>query len=232
MGPTWTKLLIALRGGLQDAAEDTVVYQAWRVLDHELLEVEALVETGRSSLANLMAKNILAGREVHQTQRRLRTLTDELRHSLERAEDERALQVAGEIAEQEVLLMEETRVAREYSRSVEHLRHALEVNESRLRALKKQAELMRGADILRQGATGPASSRREPVAQLQVIADTLDTIRQHQEEMASRLATEEARCVRDPELDRHLHEAPPQACQARARSVIERIRAEELVQLP
>lgn len=232
MGRIWTKLLIALRGGANDTAEAVMARQALRILDQEICAAEEQVGIGRSNLANLMTKQILAAREAEQTREQLNELTRVAANALATGDKHLAMDVAAQIGRLELLLIEDTRIAREYSRSVDNLRQALEMNESKLRALKKQIELVRDTDFVQQAQSSLSTSRREPAARLQIVADALDAIRQQQQETATRLQAEEELCVRDQDLERRLHDASVIYDRSSASAVLERIKAGAAFQVP
>lgn len=224
MGRIWTKLLIALRGGANDAAEAVIARQALRILDQEVCAAEEQVGVGRSNLANLMTKQILATREAEQTRAQIDELTRAARHALATGDRNRAMEVAGQIGRLELLLIEDTRIAREYSNSVDSLRQALEMNESKLRALKKQIEVVRDTDFVQQAQASLSVSRREPAARLQIVADALDAIRQQQQETAAQLQVEQELCTRDQDLERRLSDASVICDRSSASAVLERIK--------
>lgn len=224
MGRIWTKLLIALRGGANDAAEATVARQALRILDQEICAAEEQVGVGRSNLANLMTKQILAAREAEQTRAQMGELTRVACNALATGNKDLAMEVAAQIGTLELILIEDTRIAREYSKSVDNLRQALEMNESKLRALKKQIEVVRDTDFVQQAQACLSTSRREPAARLQVVADALDSIRQQQQETAAQLEVEQELCNRDQDLERRLRDASVICDRSSASAVLERIR--------
>ncbi|MCO8162133.1 PspA/IM30 family protein [Pseudomonas sp. 21LCFQ010] len=225
MGRIWTKLLIALRGGANDTAEAVMARQALRILDQEICAAEEQVGVGRSNFANLMTKQILAAREAEQTREQLNERTRVVGNALATGDKNLAMDVAGQVGRLELLLIEDTRIANEYARSVDNLRQALEMNESKLRALKKQIELLRDTDFVQQAQTSLSTSRREPAARLQVVADTLDSIRQQQQETAAQLQAEEMLCLRDQDLERRLRDASVIYDRSSASAVLERIKA-------
>lgn len=217
MGLIWTKILIALRGSTQEADDDIMIRQALRLLDQEVREAEEQVSVGRSSLANLMAKNILAAREVEQTLGRLAELTGNVEKAVALGHHDLALDVAAHIGRFELILAEDRRVSQLYADSVETLRTSLESGEGTLRFLKQQIE---GLRTRRSSTTYCDTSAR-----LQAAADSLDAIFQRQQEVAEHLEAQNALCTRDPRLEKRLREALVIPDDSSAHAVLARIKA-------
>jgi len=60
----WSKLLTAMRGTAYEAGEAVVDSQALRILDQEIRDADAELHKSREALANIMAKQKLAGEKV------------------------------------------------------------------------------------------------------------------------------------------------------------------------
>lgn len=221
MGMIWTKILIALRGSTHEADDAIMPRQALRILDQEIGEAEEQVSIGRSSLANLMAKNILAAREVEQTAGRLAELTGNAEKSLALGHNELALEIAAHIGRCELVLAEDERVSQQYARSVETLRTSLESGEDTLRLLKRQIDVFRNPGMGRKFS----ATHCEASARLQAAADSLDAIRQRQQEVAEHLEAQNALCTRDQRLEERLREALVIPDESSAHAVLARIRA-------
>lgn len=221
MGLIWTKILIALRGSANEAGDAMMPQQVLRILDQEIAEAEEQVIVGRSSLANLMAKNILAAREVEQTAERLAELTGNAEKSLALGHNKLALEIAAHIGRFELQLAEDKRVSQQYATSVETLRTSLESGEDTLRLLKQQIGVLRTSSIGRKFSATQCDSS----ARLQAAADSLDAIRQRQQEVAEQLEAQNALCARDQLLDKRLREALVIPDDSSAHAVLARIKA-------
>jgi len=58
------KLITALRGGINDVGESIVDSQALRILDQEIRDADAELKQAKESLANIMAQQKLADKQV------------------------------------------------------------------------------------------------------------------------------------------------------------------------
>ncbi|GAB7533467.1 PspA/IM30 family protein [Pseudomonas sp. 3A(2025)] len=217
MGLIWTKILIALRGSTDEADDVIMPRQALRLLDQEIREAEEQVSIGRSSLANLMAKNILAAREVEQTIGRLAELSGNVEKALALGHNDLALDVAAHIGRFELILAEDQRVSQLYAGSVETLRTSLDSGEGTLRLLKQQIDVLR--------TRRPSATHCDTNVRLQAAADSLDGIRQRQQEVAEHLEARNALCTRDPRLEKRLREALVIPDESNAHAVLARIKA-------
>lgn len=217
MGLIWTKILIALRGSTHEAGDVILPQEALRLLDQEVREAEEQVSIGRSSLANLMAKNILAAREVEQTLARLAELTGNVEKAVALGHNDLALDVAAHIGRFELILAEDQRVSQLYAASVETLRTSLESGESTLRFLKQQIDVLR--------TRRSSAMHHDSGARLQAAADSLDAILQRQQEVAEHLKAQNALCTRDPRLEKRLREALAIPDDSNAHAVMARIKA-------
>ncbi|MBD8491813.1 PspA/IM30 family protein [Pseudomonas syringae] len=220
MGLIWTKILIALRGRGHDESDAIMFHEALRILDQELCEAQMQVGMGRSSLANLMTKHILAAREAGQTAGRLAELTGSVQQALVLGHHDLALDLAAHIGRLERVLDEDERVARQYAASVDTLRTSLERGESELQALRRQIDALRMPETRRL----PSSATCDASAHFQAVADSLDAICQRQREAAAHLDTQNQLCLRDPCLEQRLREPLIIPDESDAHAVLARIR--------
>ncbi|KQQ67733.1 hypothetical protein ASF84_00875 [Pseudomonas sp. Leaf127] len=220
MGLIWTKILIALRGRGHDVSDTVMADQALRLLDRAVGEAEEEIGLGRSSLANLMTKHILASRETEQTAARLAELAGNAGKALALGHDHLALELAAHIGRLERVQVEDKRVAQQYGRNVDTLRLALEKGENALRALKRQIDTLR-INTTRHAAL-PAC---DTIARLQAAADALDIICQHQREVAAQLEARNDLCTRDPRLEKLLCEPVIIPDESSAYAVLARIKS-------
>jgi phage shock protein A len=225
MGRIWTKIATALRGGASESADAVVTPHALRILDQEIREADENLGIARSSLATLMAKSVLAARDLDRTEAQLATLTQNAEMALAAGREDLALEAAEQIGRLERLRVDDARVAQQYSNSVEGLRSALQNSKDKLAELRAQVEMVRVTEIMHQARASFSAPGGDSTTRLRSAADCLDEIRQRQREAAARLHAQHELMAGDAGLKQRLRAAGITVDSFDARSVLDRIKA-------
>lgn len=225
MGRIWTKIATALRGGANESADAVVTPHALRILDQEIREADEHLGVARSSLATLMAKSVLAARDLGRTEAQLATLTQNAEMALAAGREDLALEAAEQIGRLERLRADDARVALQYSSSVEGLRTALQNSKDKLAELKTRVEMVRATEIMHQARGLLSAPECDSTTRLRSAADSLDKIRQRQLEATARLHAQQELMSGDAGLKQRLRAAGVTVDSFDAHSVLERIKA-------
>ncbi len=205
----WGKLFTALRGGVNEAAENVADSQAMRILDQELRDADASLRKARGDLAGMMAtakrieKRIAdnAAKEERDVAN-ARAALDAGREDLARGLAERVATVRAELARDDADLANMRQQQDVMLRTVKE-------TEQRIAAMKREVEAVKATDSLQRAQKAIASSHAGVNSRLGSAVDSLGRIKDRQAQLAARLEAgdEMAAIESGADLDRQLLEA-------------------------
>ena len=99
------KLSTAIRGGTREALESAVDTNAIRIMSQEIYECETNLTESKHHLAEVVAQKLSLKRQLNAQQASIRTREASIRSSLEQGNEAKAMQQAGELAQQESFLV-------------------------------------------------------------------------------------------------------------------------------
>ena len=98
------KLVTAQRGGAREVLESAVDANAIRIFAQEIYECECSLKTSKHHLSGVMADKLKLKRQLDAQASRVKQSEDKVRAKLEANEQDAAMQLAEEMAQQETLL--------------------------------------------------------------------------------------------------------------------------------
>ena len=107
----WSKMLTAVRGGVNEAGESIIDAQALRILDQEIRDASHELSLSKDGLASLIAQEKLASEKVANFQADIAENEKYILSALEKGEDELAHDLAVKVADLEVSLSTEQGIA-------------------------------------------------------------------------------------------------------------------------
>ncbi len=222
----WSKLITALRGGVNEVGENIVDGQALRILDQEIRDSDNELKRSKSALAEIMAKHKLAEESVARIRKSISDYEQYALQALDKGEEQLATEVAEKIASLEQQLTIEVEVSEGYGRSVSRLRKAVSQAEGHLKRLKQQADTVKATESVQKAQAAVASRYSGSQAKLHTAMDSLERIKQKQAERQAQMeaAAELAEEANGAELDNKLQAAGITASGANAQAVLERLK--------
>lgn len=202
----WGKLFTALRGGVNEAAENVADSQAMRILDQELRDADAALRKARGDLAGMMAtakrieKRIADNSDKEERDiANARAALDAGREDLARGLAERVSTVRAELARDEADLAN-------MKQQQEVMLRTVKETEQRIAAMKREVEAVKATDSLQRAQKAIASSHAGVNSRLGSAVDSLERIRDRQAQLAARLEAgdEMAAIESGADLDRQL----------------------------
>ena len=205
----WGKLFTALRGGVNEAAENVADSQAMRILDQELRDADQALRQARGDLAGMMATAKRIEKRIVDNEAKeerdiasARAALDAGRDDLARGLAERVATVRAELARDEADLANMRQQQDVMLRTVKE-------TEQRIAAMKREVEAVKATDSLQRAQKAIASSHAGVNSRLGSAVDSLGRIRDRQAQTAARLEAgdEMAALESGADLDRQLLEA-------------------------
>ena len=150
------KLVTALRGSINEAGESVIDAQALRILDQEIRDADAELKQAKESLANLLAQQIMADKEVQTTQAKIAEYENYALKALESNNEGLALEVAEKLSTLENQNENHKKQATYFAESVKNLRQSISQTEINIRNLKQQVDLVKATEILQKAQSAIA----------------------------------------------------------------------------
>ncbi len=223
----WSKLLTALRGGVNEAGEAVVDSQALRILDQEIRDADSELRKAKEALAEIMAKQKLAAERVNKAAKAISEYEQYALKALEAGDEPLAKEVAAKIANLEAEQIAEREQADNYAESVAQLRKAVSQAEAHIKRLKQQVDTVKATESVQKAQMAVAQRYGGSQAKLHTAVESLERIKQQQAERAAKMeATAELAQASDVDesLDAKLRAAGIVADDASADSVLARLK--------
>lgn len=205
----WKKLITAVKGGVNEAAEAVADSQALRILDQEIREAKEELRRSDYSLTQIMAKRKLAEQKVNSLKRSVSEYESHAIAANEKGDQKLALDCAQKVAELRAQMETEQQYVDQFNQSEQTLRNNISQAKNNLRRMEQQLDMVKATESVQKAQTAVSSRHMGANSKMKTAAESLTRIqdrqkeRQAQLEAASELAADES----GDELDKRLKEA-------------------------
>ncbi|MBO0663166.1 PspA/IM30 family protein [Jiella sp. MQZ9-1] len=205
----WGKLFTAVRGGVNEAAENVADTQALRILDQEIRDAETALRKARSDLAGIMASNKSLQRRVDEARAKERKDTESARAALQAGREDLARGLADRIAKTRAEATRDEAELQTLSARQQQMIKAVQDTEQRIQQMRREVENVKANESLIKAQSAIASSQSGINSKLGNAMDSLERIRKKQDMQRGRLeaGAELAALESGSDLDRQLLEA-------------------------
>lgn len=225
----WSKLLTALRGGVNEMGEAVIDSQALRILDQEIRDADADLRKSKMALADIIAKQKLAEDRVKGQKEKIEEYENSAIKALEANDESLAREVAAKIADLEVSYNAELEVERGFAKSANDLRNAIAAAEANIKRLKQQVDTVKATDSVQKAQQAVASRYSGSQSKVHTALESLERIKKKQAENRAKMeaATEIEQMETTDVLDDKLRKAGFLAKEKDADSVLERLKKKQ-----
>jgi phage shock protein A len=205
----WMKLVTAVRGGANEAAEAVVDNQALRILDQEIRDAENALRKARGDLAGLMAN----GKRM---EKRVAELTDKserdmasARAAVEAGRQDLAEGLAARVATSRSELERDNGDLQRLHAQQRSMIQTVRQTEARIATMKREIESVKATESLQKAQSAIAATQSGVNSRLGSAMGSLERIKERQEKTAAQLeAGDELAAIESgSDLDRQLLEA-------------------------
>lgn len=226
----WSKLLTALRGGVNETGEKLIDSQALRILDQELRDASSELQEAKQSLVEIMAHQKTAEARVVELRVKIREYEDYALQALEKQEADLARDVAEKIAALEIQCGEQDRLAADYRQSAQALRSNIQETEQNLRRMRQQADTVKATESVQQAQKMVAERFGGSQSRLHSAMESLERIQEKQIHQAAKFSatSELAASNSETTLDQKLKTAGITPSGNDADAVLARLKAAKL----
>lgn len=223
------KLVTALRGGINEVGESIIDTQALRILDQEIRDADMELKQAKESLANILAQQKLAEKEVKLTAEKIAEYESYAIKALEANNEELALEVAEKLAQLETEHDNYLKQAKCFTESCKNLRQTISQTEINIRNLKQQVDIVKATESVQKAQSAVAQRYGGSATKLQTALDSLDRIKKRQEQTAAVLDAKNELAKSDSanSLDSKLEEAGIKSSNKNAIAILARLKEKQ-----
>lgn len=223
------KVVTLLRGSAREIAENVVDANATRIYEQEIIDAKQSILEARSSLADVMAKEMQSGRAVTRLEGEIEHYEGLALEALNKTQEALAEEVAGKVAALEQDLEEQRKARQAFANQVSKLKELVKSSEAKIREHEREIAIAKTTESVYKATQSISDNIGNSGSRLTSARESLERIKQRHENLADRMhATEQ--------LDRELGEKALATKLAaagigqdadRQRKVMERIRARQ-----
>ena len=224
------KVVTLLRGSAREIAENVVDANATRIYEQEIIDAKQSILEARSSLADVMAKEMQSTRAVTRLEGEIAHYEGLALEALNKAHEALAEEVAAKVAGLEQELEEQRKAHASYGNQVLKLKELIKAAEAKIREHEREIAIARTTESVYKATQSISDNIGHSGSRLASARESLERIKQRHEHLADRLQASE-------QLDRELGEKALATKLAdagigqeadRQRKVMERIRSRQL----
>lgn len=188
----WSKMLTALRGGINEAGEAVVDTQALRILDQEVRDASSELKLSKEGLVSIIAQQKVAEKKVGSLKESITEYEGYAIQALNKEDGVLALEVAEKIADLENQLAAEAQSVEGFSTSANNLKAAIASADNNIKRLKQQIDTVKATESVQRAQESVSQRYAGSNSKLQTAMDSLERIKENQALTAAKLqATEE-----------------------------------------
>ncbi|MFP2768955.1 PspA/IM30 family protein [Oceanisphaera sp. KMM 10153] len=183
----WKKLVTAIKGGANEAAEAVADSQALRILEQEIREAKQELRRSDEALTGIMAKRKLAKQKVDAIGASIAEYEAHARAAMTKDNKELALECAQRVAELKGEQDGEQSYVDQYATSELSLKNNITTAKSRLRQLEQQLDMVKATESVQKAQAAVSSRHSGANTKMTTAVESLDRIKQKQTQRQAEL---------------------------------------------
>ncbi len=176
----WSKMITALRGGVNEAGEAIVDSQAMRILDQEIRDATEELKQSKDGLTSIIAQQKLAEEKCVQMEKSIAEYEGYATQAIEKDDEKLALEVAQKIADLENQLSTEKSASGSFAQHADKLRSAIKLAEQNIKRLKQQIDTVKATESVQRAQSAVAERHSGTNSKLRTAMDSLERIKERQ----------------------------------------------------
>ncbi len=223
------KVVTLLRGSAREIAENVVDANATRIYEQEIIDAKQSILEARSSLADVMAKEMQGARAVSRLEGEIAHYEGLALEALNKGQEALAEEVAGKVANLEQDLDEQRKAHVSYVAQVNSLKELIKAAEAKIREHEREIAIARTTESVYKATQSISDNIGNSGSRLASARESLERIKQRHEHLADRMQASEQldRELGEKALTTKLAEAGIGQDADRQRKVMERIRSRQ-----
>ena len=194
----WKKLISAVKGGVNEAAESVADNQALRILDQEIREANEELRKSDHALTHIIAKRKLAEQKVEGLNKSITEYESHARAAVAKSDQALALDCAKKVGDLRNQQEAEQEALQQYRTSEASLRKNISQAKSNLSRMEQQVDMVKATASVQKAQIAVSSRHMGANSKMKTAAESLTRIQESQKqrnaelEAASELAADES----------------------------------------
>lgn len=187
-----TKIFTAVRGGAREAGEAVVDANGLRIFEQEIKDAENALEKAKRDLTQVMAHEMQENRKIESVQADIAKHEGYAAKALEKNDEALALEIAQKIADFQGELQIHEKARAQFSAHAERLKAMIKQTGKALTDMQRQLVMVKTTDSVQKATTAITQNYAAGSSKLLTAKESLDRIKQKQQNLEDRLAAGEA----------------------------------------
>ncbi len=175
-----SKIVTALKGGINEAGEALVNSQDLRILDQEIREAGEAQNQSKDALAAMIARQKVSEEKVGKLQLAIEENEGYAVKALEKGDEQLAGDLAIKIAELENELVTEKNTIAEFAQSANRMRQAIDKAQSELQYMKSQVDTIKATENVQRAEAAVSARHSGTESKLRTAMESLERIKEKQ----------------------------------------------------
>lgn len=186
-----TKILTAFRGGARQLGEAIVDKNSIRILEQEIKDGENALSQAKQDLTEVMAKEMQASRKIESLSVEIKKHEDYATQALTQNNEPLALEVAQKIADLQEALKTQKEARDRFAAHGDRLKTMLKKTSQSLNEMQNHLVMVRTTQNVQKAVTAMTQNYASGSSKLLNAKESLDRIKQRQQDLEDRLAAGE-----------------------------------------
>lgn len=187
----WQKLVTAMKGGVNDAAESVADSQALRILDQEMREAKDQLRKSDHALTQIMAKRKLSEQKLAGLQKSIEEYEGHARTAVSKGDNQLALDCAKRVADLRSEVDAEQQYADQFVKSEQTLRKNISQAKANLRRMEQQVDMVKATESVQKAQEAVSSRHLGANNRMKTAAESLTRINERQQQRSAELEAAE-----------------------------------------
>ncbi len=197
----WKKLVTALKGGVNDAAESVADGQALRILDQEMREAKDELQKTDHSLTQIIAKRKLSEQKMAGLEKSIAEYEGHARNAASKSDQQLALDCAKKVADLRGQLDAEKQFCEQFSASEKTLRQNISRAKANLRRMEQQVDMVKATESVQKAQIAVSSRHMGANGRMKTAAESLTRMQERQQQRSAELEAAEELAADDSGTD-------------------------------
>lgn len=183
----WKKLVSAVKGGVNEAAEAVVDSQALRILDQEIREAKEELRKSDYALTQIIAKRKLAQQKIDGLNQSLVEYEGHARKAAEKGDQALALDCAHKVVDLRSQKETEQQYLDQFQSSETTLRQNISQAKANLRRMEQQVDMVKATESVQKAQVAVSSRHMGANSKMKTAAESLTRMQERQKQRSAEL---------------------------------------------